>query len=120
MASRFIFDFCPARAESDQRHHHRPYLLPIFAANSLVGWSGRYLEEWPTPNFWLLHAGCALGSGLCFVAFKFIAAIIWRPSPPKPSAWRKEIPFDERNDVSPISPMSITRRGGIIIRAVTE
>ena len=42
-------------------------------ANSLVGWIGGFYETMPTTTFWLLHAGCALGSGLCFVAFKFIA-----------------------------------------------
>jgi proton-dependent oligopeptide transporter, POT family len=49
------------------------YYLAFFAANSMVGWIGGYLEKWPTTNFWLLHAGCALGSGLCFVVFKFVA-----------------------------------------------
>ena len=49
------------------------YYLAFFAANSLVGWIGGFLEKWPTTNFWLLHAGCALGSGLCFLAFKFFA-----------------------------------------------
>src|SRR5881394_2832760 len=47
------------------------YYLAFFAANSLIGWIGGYLEKWPTTNFWLLHAGCALGSGLCFILFKF-------------------------------------------------
>jgi POT family proton-dependent oligopeptide transporter len=49
------------------------YYLAFFAGNSLVGWVGGFLEKWPTTNFWLLHAAFALGSGLCFVAFKFIA-----------------------------------------------
>jgi POT family proton-dependent oligopeptide transporter len=49
------------------------YYLAFFAANSLVGWIGGYLEKWPTTNFWLLHAGLAAGSGLCFVLFKFLA-----------------------------------------------
>lgn len=50
------------------------YYLAFFAANTMVGWIGGFLEKWPTTNFWLLHAGCALGSGLCFVVFKFVAS----------------------------------------------
>ena len=49
------------------------YYLAFFAANTMVGWIGGYLEKWPTTNFWLLHAGCAAGSGLCFILFKFVA-----------------------------------------------
>jgi proton-dependent oligopeptide transporter, POT family len=49
------------------------YYLAFFLANTLVGWIGGYLEKWPTPTFWLLHAGCAAGAGLCFVLFKFLA-----------------------------------------------
>jgi proton-dependent oligopeptide transporter, POT family len=49
------------------------YYLAFFAANSLVGWIGGFYETMPTTTFWLLHAACALGSGLCFIAFKFIA-----------------------------------------------
>jgi POT family proton-dependent oligopeptide transporter len=49
------------------------YYLAFFTANSIVGWVGGFLETMPTTNFWLLHAAFALGSGLCFVAFKFIA-----------------------------------------------
>jgi proton-dependent oligopeptide transporter, POT family len=48
------------------------YYLAFFAANTMVGWVGGFLEKWPTTNFWLLHAGFALGSGLCFVIFKFV------------------------------------------------
>jgi proton-dependent oligopeptide transporter, POT family len=49
------------------------YYLAFFLANTLVGWIGGYLEKWPTTNFWLLHAGLAAASGLCFVLFKFLA-----------------------------------------------
>jgi POT family proton-dependent oligopeptide transporter len=49
------------------------YYLAFFCANSLVGWIGGFYETMPTTTFWLLHAGCALGSGLCFILFKFIA-----------------------------------------------
>jgi len=49
------------------------YYFAFFAANTLVGWIGGFYETMPTTTFWLLHAGCALGSGLCFLAFKFIA-----------------------------------------------
>jgi POT family proton-dependent oligopeptide transporter len=48
------------------------YYLAFFAANSLVGWVGGFYETMPTTTFWLLHAGFALGSGLCFVLFKFV------------------------------------------------
>jgi proton-dependent oligopeptide transporter, POT family len=48
------------------------YYLAFFAANGLVGWIGGFYETMPTTTFWLLHAGCAAGSGLCFVLFKFI------------------------------------------------
>jgi POT family proton-dependent oligopeptide transporter len=49
------------------------YYLAFFTGNSIVGWVGGFYETWPTTNFWLLHAAFALGSGLCFVLFKFIA-----------------------------------------------
>ncbi len=49
------------------------YYLAFFAANTLVGWIGGFYETMPTTTFWLLHAAFALGSGLCFIAFKFIA-----------------------------------------------
>jgi len=50
------------------------YYLAFFAANSLVGWVGGFYETMPTTTFWLLHAGFAAGSGLCFLLFKFIVA----------------------------------------------
>ena len=50
------------------------YYLAFFAANSMVGKIGGFLETWPTTNFWLLHAAFAGGSCLCFVAFKFLVA----------------------------------------------
>ena len=49
------------------------YYLAFFLANTLVGWIGGFYETMPTTNFWLLHAGLAAGSGLCFVLFKFLA-----------------------------------------------
>jgi len=49
------------------------YYLAFFAANSLVGWVGGFYQTMPTTRFWLMHAGFAAGSGLCFVLFKFIA-----------------------------------------------
>jgi POT family proton-dependent oligopeptide transporter len=48
------------------------YYLAFSAAQTMVGWVGGFLEKWPTTNFWLLHAAFALGSGLCFVIFKFV------------------------------------------------
>jgi POT family proton-dependent oligopeptide transporter len=50
------------------------YYLAFFAANALVGWIGGFYETMPTTTFWLLHAGFAAGSGLCFLLFKFIVA----------------------------------------------
>ena len=50
------------------------YYLAFFAANTMVGWIGGFLEKWPTTNFWLLHAAFAAAAGLCFVLFKFIAS----------------------------------------------
>jgi len=46
------------------------YYLALFAGNTLVGWVGGLYETWPTPRFWLLHAGFAIGSGTVFVLFK--------------------------------------------------
>ena len=48
------------------------YYLAFFAANTLVGWVGGFYETMATTNFWLMHAGFAAGSGLCFLAFKFV------------------------------------------------
>ncbi|MEY2490716.1 MAG: proton-dependent oligopeptide transporter, family [Verrucomicrobiota bacterium] len=48
------------------------YYLAFFAANSMVGWVGGFYQTMPTTTFWLLHAGFAAGSGLCFVLFKFV------------------------------------------------
>jgi len=50
------------------------YYFAFFAANSLVGYVGGFLEKWPTTNFWLLHGAFAVGSGLCFVIFKFVVS----------------------------------------------
>ena len=49
------------------------YYLAFFAANSMVGKIGGFLETWPTTNFWLLHAAFAASAGLCFIIFKFVA-----------------------------------------------
>lgn len=50
------------------------YYLAFFAANTLVGWVGGFYETMPTTTFWLLHAGFAIGSGVCFLLFKFIVS----------------------------------------------
>jgi proton-dependent oligopeptide transporter, POT family len=50
------------------------YYLAFFAANSMVGKIGGFLETWPTTNFWLLHAAFATGAGLGFVVFKFVVS----------------------------------------------
>lgn len=49
------------------------YYLAFFGANKLVGKIGALLTTMPTPKFWLLHAGCAAASGLCFIIFKLVA-----------------------------------------------
>ena len=50
------------------------YYLAFFCANSLVGYVGGFYQTMPTTAFWLLHAGFAAGSGLCFVIFKFVVS----------------------------------------------
>ena len=50
------------------------YYLSFFAANTMVGKIGGFLEKWPTTNFWLLHAALAAGAGLCFVVFKLVVS----------------------------------------------
>ena len=50
------------------------YYLGFFGANKLVGRIGALLTTMPTPKFWLLHAGLAAASGLCFLIFKLVAA----------------------------------------------
>jgi POT family proton-dependent oligopeptide transporter len=49
------------------------YYLAFFLGNTLVVWICGFYETMPTTNFWLLHAGFAAGSSLCFVLFKFLA-----------------------------------------------
>ena len=46
------------------------YYLAFFAANSMVGWVGGFLETMPTTSFWLMHAGFAAVSGAAFLLFK--------------------------------------------------
>jgi POT family proton-dependent oligopeptide transporter len=48
------------------------YYLAFFLANTLVGWIGGFYQTMATTNFWLLHAGLAAGSGVCFLLFKFV------------------------------------------------
>lgn len=48
------------------------YYLAFFSANALVGWIGGFYETMPTPQFWLLHAALAGGSGACFILFRLI------------------------------------------------
>jgi POT family proton-dependent oligopeptide transporter len=51
----------------------------FFSTDRLVGWIGSFYETMPTTTFWLLHAGCAAGSDLCFVLFKFLAGHHFEP-----------------------------------------
>jgi POT family proton-dependent oligopeptide transporter len=48
------------------------YYLAFFAANSLVGWVGGWLDTMPVPSFWLMHAGFAAVAGAAFVLFKLV------------------------------------------------
>ena len=50
------------------------YYLAFFFGNSLVGWVGGFYQTMRTTTFWLMHAGFAAASGLCFVIFKFVAS----------------------------------------------
>jgi POT family proton-dependent oligopeptide transporter len=50
------------------------YYLAFFLANTMVGWVGGFYQTMPTTSFWLLHAGFAAGSGLCFLIFKFVVS----------------------------------------------
>ncbi len=48
------------------------YYLAFFLANTLVGWVGGFYQTMSTTTFWLMHAGFAVGAGLCFVMFKLV------------------------------------------------
>lgn len=50
------------------------YYLAFFVGNSMVGWIGGWFEIMPVTQFWLLHAGFAIFSGLIFVLFKLFLA----------------------------------------------
>jgi POT family proton-dependent oligopeptide transporter len=50
------------------------YYLAFFAANSMVGWIGGFLETMPATSFWLLHAGLAAAAGSVFLLFKLTLA----------------------------------------------
>jgi len=46
------------------------YYFAFLIGNSLVGWVGGFYETMPTTSFWLMHAGFAAFSGVCFIIFK--------------------------------------------------
>jgi proton-dependent oligopeptide transporter, POT family len=50
------------------------YYLAFFTANAAVGWVGGWFETMKVTDFWLMHAGFAVVSGLVFVAFKLLLA----------------------------------------------
>jgi proton-dependent oligopeptide transporter, POT family len=50
------------------------YYLAFFGGNKLVGWVGGFYSTMATPQFWLLHAGFALVSGIIFLLFKLLLA----------------------------------------------
>ena len=43
------------------------FYLHLFAANTLVGWVGGFLDKMPASNFWLLHAGLCGTAGIIFL-----------------------------------------------------
>jgi POT family proton-dependent oligopeptide transporter len=47
------------------------YYFTFFIGNSLVGWIGGFYETMPTTDFWLMHVGFSVFSGVGFVLFKF-------------------------------------------------
>jgi proton-dependent oligopeptide transporter, POT family len=49
------------------------YYMAFFVGNSMVGWIGGWYETMPTTTFWLMHAGFAVVSGVCFILFKLVA-----------------------------------------------
>ena len=49
------------------------FIFTFFIGNSLVGWVGGFYATMPTTSFWLMHAGFAGVTGVCFVVFKFFA-----------------------------------------------
>ena len=62
------------------------YYLAFFAGNTIVGYVGGFYETMPTTTFWLMHAGFAAGSGLCFLVFKFVVGHHLETEPPPVSA----------------------------------
>ena len=50
------------------------YYLAFFVGNSIVGWVGGWFETMPVTQFWLLHAGFALFTGVVFMLFKLFLA----------------------------------------------
>ncbi|HEX8667158.1 MAG TPA: peptide MFS transporter [Allosphingosinicella sp.] len=46
------------------------YYLTFFAANSIVGYVGGWLETMPATSFWLMHAAFAAAAGAAFILFR--------------------------------------------------
>ena len=59
------------------------YYFAFFIGNSLVGWVGGFYETMATTDFWLMHAGFAVFSGVCFIIFKlFVSKLLdKKPAP---------------------------------------
>ncbi len=55
------------------------FYLHLAAANMLTGKIGGLLDRMPAPQFWLMHAGMALGAGLVFVVAKQLFGEILTP-----------------------------------------
>jgi len=53
------------------------YYLHLFAGNQTVGILGTFLERMPASQFWLMHAGIALGAAMVFlVVGRFFAGLL--------------------------------------------
>lgn len=48
------------------------YYLAMFMGNAVVGHVGGWLTTMPTTEFWLVHAGFALGSGIIFAVYRLL------------------------------------------------
>lgn len=53
------------------------YYLHLFAGNQTVGILGTFLERMPASQFWLMHAGIAMGAALVFlIVGRFFAGLL--------------------------------------------
>jgi len=48
------------------------YYLTFFLGNSMVGWTGGWLDRMPTTTFWWMHAAFAGAAGVAFLLFRLL------------------------------------------------